>query len=78
MVETSRSSSFWSIFKDCFTEDNKYLLSLLRLMNTISEGAIRKFNEVLKDKDAFKKVKLPKICAGRCSEVSVYPGLSLG
>lgn len=37
-------------------------------MNTVSERAIPKFNEVLKDKDAFKKVKLTKTCAGRCSE----------
>ena len=27
-----------------------------RLMNTISEGAISKFNETLKEKDSFRKV----------------------
>ena len=47
-------------------------------MNTVSERAIPKFNEVLKEKDAFKKVNLPKICAERCSEALVYLGFSLG
>lgn len=46
----------------CFTKNHKFdpninvLALCFRLMNTISEGAIPKFNETLKEKDAFRKV----------------------